>query len=126
MTHAAWLARRVPLAPEGLQLHLQRLLGDHPEWGALALPDAMVAASQLLLARVLAADSSSRQSATDLLAADACVTYAFEAAAEDPRSIAALAERAMQRIGALASAVQPVVDAARARGAGRRLPGARE
>lgn len=104
MTHAEWLAGRVPAAPERLQAHLQRLFGEHPEWNALAIPAAMAAASELLLARVLAAEvPSSRCVATDLLAADACVTYAFEAAADDPRSLAALAEGAMQRIAALAA-----------------------
>jgi hypothetical protein len=104
VTHAEWLAGRKPAAPTGLQAHLQRLFGEHPEWNALALPEAMVAASELLLARVLASDASARCVATDLLAADACVTFAFEAAADDPPSIAGLAERAMNRIAAAAGA----------------------
>lgn len=104
MTHAEWLAGREPVAPERLRAHLQRLFGEHPEWNALTIPVAMVAASELLLARVLAADASSRCVATDLLAADACVTYAFEAAADDPESIAALAARAMQRIASAEAA----------------------
>ena len=101
MRHALWLARREPSAPEGLQRHLQQLFAEHAEWSALSVPSAMVAASQLLLAQVLASRSSSREVATALLAADACVTYAFEAAAEEPQSIASLADRAMREIGVL-------------------------
>ena len=107
MRHAEWLAGRTPAAPARLQAHLQRLFGEHQEWNALTLPDALVAASELLLVRVLASDASSRGVATDLLAADACVTYAFEAAADDPASIAPLAERAMRRIAALAAVEAP-------------------
>lgn len=91
------------MAPDGLREPLQQLLGQHPGWDLLALSDAMANASALLLARVLASDASSRSVATDLLAADAFVTYAFEAAADDPQSIAPLADRAMQRIAVLAA-----------------------
>ena len=43
-----------------------------------------------------------RPSALDLLAVDALVTYAFEAAADEPSSLEARAGRALARIAALA------------------------
>ena len=44
-----------------------------------------------------------RANAPELLAADACVTYAFEAAADEPKTVAALAERATKGIAAIAA-----------------------
>ena len=44
-----------------------------------------------------------RASALDLLAADACVTYAFEAAADEPQSIGDRAAHAKRRIAAIAA-----------------------
>jgi hypothetical protein len=78
------------------------MVGAHPEWEAFAVPDALMAAGELLMQDVLAAPSQRRDSALDLLAADACVTYAFEAAADDPTRIAGWADDAMQRIARLA------------------------
>jgi hypothetical protein len=65
--------------------------------------DAFVDASEVLLRRVLVGGTVARASALDLLAADACVTWAFEAAADDPRQIAAWAERATSEISAIAA-----------------------
>ena len=98
MTHAEWLEGREPAAPAGLQAQLQQLFGDHPEWDALPRAEAFVKASEFLLERVLRAESSARCVAMDLLAADACVTYGFEAAAGEPGTIGGLAEGAMERI----------------------------
>jgi hypothetical protein len=50
------------------------------------------------LAEVLADGCTARDAALDLLTADALVTYAFEAAAESPREVDAIAAEAMQRI----------------------------
>ena len=52
------------------------------------------------LVRVLAAGAARREMARELLAADAFVTYAFEAAANDPSTISARADAAMRRISA--------------------------
>jgi hypothetical protein len=43
-----------------------------------------------------------RAQALELLAADALVTYAFEAASEEPEALAARADEAMRRIAELA------------------------
>jgi len=100
-SHGAWLATRVPPAPAELLARVRALLDAHPEWSELPRAEALIAASEALLARVLAGEDKSRATALDLLAADACVTYAFEAAADDPASIGALAERAMHRVARL-------------------------
>jgi hypothetical protein len=81
------------------------LVDAHPEWGSLALPEALLAAGEQLLQQVLSARANRRETAVDLLAADACVTYAFEAAADRPELLVALAEQSMKRIAQLAAQV---------------------
>lgn len=61
-----------------------------------------LAAGEALLAGVLRGDCASRDTALDLLAADALVTRAFERAADAPASLPALADAAMRRIALLA------------------------
>ncbi|HZH41160.1 MAG TPA: hypothetical protein VFD85_09125 [Gemmatimonadales bacterium] len=59
-----------------------------------APPAALAAVGARLLDRVAAATTQDRRQALDLLAADALVTYAFEAQAEaDVRGLTMLAER---------------------------------
>ena len=50
-----------------------------------------------IVARIVA-EPMSRAQALDLLAADALLTYAFEAAADEPQSLVARADDAMLRI----------------------------
>ena len=69
---------------------------------ALPVADALLKASETLLASVLAGQGEGREVALDLLAADACVTWAFEAAAGEPETLSALAEGAMQRVAEVA------------------------
>ena len=101
-TLQAWLDARQPAAPDALQRRIAELLREHPEWEALPRAHALLAAGERLMQDVLAAAPQDRRAALDLLAADACVTYAFEAAANAPEELAPLAERAMQRIAQLA------------------------
>jgi hypothetical protein len=54
---------------------------------------------------VLVTDTEARESALDLLAADACVTYAFEAAADEPAKLGARAEAAKVKIANVAMGV---------------------
>lgn len=89
----AWLALRRPVPPEALLAHLR----SAARGGAGPLPDLLAEIGGDLLERT-AVDPQSRVHALDLLAADACVTYAFEAQAElDPDGLGALAERVAQR-----------------------------
>jgi len=102
VAHAEWIAERSPAAPEALVRCMCDTFRQHPEWDALPRAEALVAAGEALLRQVLEGDASSRASALSLLAADACVTYAFEAAADEPQTIAARAQAAAMRIGNLA------------------------
>ena len=98
----AWIAERREDAPARLVAHVEAVLGHHPEWAGLARPEAFAAAGESLLGRALAAGpDDARSGALDLLAADACVTWAFEAAAEEPATLAPRAEAAMRQIGGL-------------------------
>jgi hypothetical protein len=101
--HAEWLAARAADAPAELTDCVRELLGRHGEWAALPRVDAFIAASEVLLRRVLEGGAVARASALDLLAADACVTWAFECAADDPGTIASHAERATRGIAAIAA-----------------------
>lgn len=93
MTRAAvleWLARRHPAPPDSLRAHLATAVTDR----AAALPDHLALEGAALLARVMGSPGSGRERALDLLAADAFVTYAFEAQAEaDVAGLTALAAR---------------------------------
>jgi len=86
----AWLAARRPLPPGALREHLVRRVHDLDA----PLPLHLATLGRELLAGVNAAPERGRALALDLLAADAFVTYAFEAQAEaDPTALDALAQR---------------------------------
>jgi hypothetical protein len=102
-THIEWLRSRTPAAPHALLECIEALFEFHPTWDSLPRADALVEASELLLRRVLAGDAAARTGALDLLAADACVTYAFEAAADEPDTITGRAAEAERRIAAVAA-----------------------
>jgi hypothetical protein len=93
----AWLAARQPAAPQRIAAHVAAaadLKGDLPEQLALA--------GVALLNHVVAHPDGGRELALDLLAADALVTYAFEAQAEaDVDGLIALADR-LERTGDIA------------------------
>lgn len=85
-----WLAARRPAAPPTLVEPMTRWLVDSPA----SLPDHLAQAGRALLNRVLVRPQGGRELALDLLAADALVTYAFEAQAEvDAGALVQLAER---------------------------------
>ena len=108
MTVGEWLAARVPVPPPALRDRVTSQLGDALSRDVREAPSHFLAAGERLAASLIASGSTSRESALDLLAADALVTYAFEAASEAPADIAERAAEAMVRIAALA-AVRPVV-----------------
>ena len=103
MSSAEWLVSREPAGPPALVNRVRELLASHPEWERLPRVDAFIQASEVLLRRVLEGGAVARANAFDLLAADACVTWAFEVAADDPATVAAHAERATQGIAAIAA-----------------------
>jgi hypothetical protein len=65
------------------------------------LPESYLRAAERLIEDLLQGECTSRDSALDLLAADALVTYAFEAAGEAPASLVPRATAAMRRIASL-------------------------
>ena len=91
-----WLANRLPARPDALVLKMMLSVNDCPT-GALDPAQTMAEAMGILgvaaLAAVTAEGSEGPDLALELLAADAFVTYAFEAAAEEDVSVAPLVER---------------------------------
>ena len=106
-----WLAARSDAAPASLRPRLRAAIDASREIGDGSIADRSCLAGESLLVRLLVEDCASRTAAPDLLAADALVTYAFEAAAEtdgettdsmDRRAAAAM--RRIARLGARESA----------------------
>jgi len=92
----AWLERREPPPPAALASRLARAVRETPEAWLAAHPgaaDALSAIGLALLAEVAARGPQAPDLALDLLAADAFVTYAIEAAAEDGLSAGRFAAR---------------------------------
>lgn len=101
-TPRSWLASRQPVPPEALIQRLTAVLGARADEEVADLPEAMLSAGEALLSKLLCEGRTDRQTALDLLAADAFVTYAFEAASDDPSRITERAQRAMAQISHLA------------------------
>ena len=101
-TVGQWLDARLPAPPSLLAERIRELLGDAARRDAGEAADACLSAGERLLAELLGTEPTSREQALNLLAADALVTYAFEAASAEPRSLDGRAAAAMQRISALA------------------------
>jgi hypothetical protein len=103
-TIADWLSEREPVPPPALVRRLRDSLGPDLDRDARDAVDACLDAGQRLVASVLSDEGASRDSALDLLAADALVTYAFEAASDRPNELSERAARAMSDIAALGMA----------------------
>ena len=90
----AWLAARRPVPPDALRASLEAVVTDAELSPLAPLPDQLALLGQRVLGRVVGRPAGGRELALDLLAADAFITYAFEAQAEvDAAGLAALAER---------------------------------
>ena len=86
----AWLDARRPVPPAALRACLAAPVTDSTE----PLPEHLAELGRRVLVRVVGRPGGGRELALDLLAADAFVTYAFEAQAEaDVAGLVALAER---------------------------------
>jgi hypothetical protein len=85
-----------------LSARIQETLGERGGTDASATPDVCIAAAEGLLRELLTRPTAGRESALDLLTVDALVTYAFEAASDDPPSLATVAAQAMTRLAATA------------------------
>lgn len=104
MTVGEWLAARTPCPPRALGARIGAVMGESLSLDLAHAQEAFLAAGERLTAELLRRGSTTRESALDLLTADALVTYAFEAAAERPADIVAKATDAMTRIAALGAA----------------------
>ena len=102
MTVREWVRARKPRPPAALLARLDAVVGDALNGPADAAADVLLAAGERLAAALLGGERTSRESALDLLTADALVTYAFEAAGANPDRIDGLAGHAMARIASLA------------------------
>jgi hypothetical protein len=69
--------------------------------------DALLDAAEMAMAEVLRDGCLTRECGLDLLVVDALVTYAFEAAADDPEQLDARTAAALSRIAALAEPYRP-------------------
>lgn len=84
-----WLDERRPAPPAALRARIERAVTD----AAAPLPAHLAELGRALLDGVASQPEGGRELALDLLAADAFVTYAFEAQAEaDVGAVARLAE----------------------------------
>ena len=106
VTPAAWLAGRAP-APDALSRRLREVLGARLSAPTHDLADVFLSAGEGLLSLLLLEGRTSRETALDLLCADALVTYAFEVASDDPARLQARGERAMARISELSVSSAP-------------------
>jgi hypothetical protein len=100
MTFPRWIESSG--APAALALRMRQAIVAVDQGSALSVEEGAVNAALTLMDTVLSDDSGSRAGAITLLAADALMTYAFEAGAASPGRIDALAADAMQRIAAAA------------------------
>jgi hypothetical protein len=101
VTVGEWLSARTPAPPSPLAERLRAVLGARLGDDAAHAYDAMLGTACSLLAELLALECAQRDRALDLLAVDALVTYAFEAAAELPHTLAERASNAMSEIARL-------------------------
>lgn len=105
-TVGEWMARIEPAPPAALHRRMGELLAADAERPVREVAEACLDAGERLLDALLASGSTSRATALDLLAVDALITYAFQAAADDPSQLEARAARAMARIAALPGAMR--------------------
>jgi len=85
----AWLATRRPPPPATLRAQIEQAVTD----AKLPLPAHLADVGRRLLSKVSSRPDGGRELALDLLAADAFITYAFEAQAEEAvGGVAQLAE----------------------------------
>jgi hypothetical protein len=104
VTVADWLREQEPAPPARLAARVEEAIGARSASAGAATNASAVCldACEALLADIAARPSPGRESALDLLAADALATYALEAAAESPAGLEARAHDAMKRLAAIA------------------------
>jgi hypothetical protein len=104
VTVAEWVATRRPAPPATLLARTQEVLGEAGARPASEAHDACLGAGERLLASLIEREATTRAAALDLLVADALVSWAFEAAADEPASLDARAGDALARLSRLGAA----------------------
>ncbi len=102
MTVGDWLREKEPAPPARLAARIESAIGPRLAEPAANAAEVCLEACERLLAEVAARTSPGRESALDLLAADALATYALEAAADNPAMLEARALDAMKRFTTIA------------------------
>jgi hypothetical protein len=100
-TVGGWLARRTPRPPELLRESITSALGAAAERDVSETEHACLDAAERVLARLLQKGRGERDDASDLLAADALLTYALEFASDGPERFEQNATNAIERFGRL-------------------------
>ena len=106
MTVRDWIDTRTPAPPPALTARITEALGERRLSESASPYDACLDAAVQLLGDLLVSEALGRESARDLLAADALVTYAFEAAADDIDRVEDRSSTAMLQLAALAQSVE--------------------
>ncbi len=102
VTVADWLSQHDPMQPTALRERLQELLAADAGRPAAQVPEVFIAVGKRLLEQIVSAhEPGDRSNAADLLAVDALVTYAFQAAAELPAELDEKAGNAMTLLAGL-------------------------
>src|SRR2546427_11218001 len=90
----AWLEARRPVPPDAVRVCLEAAVTDGELSPRVPLPDQLALLGWRVLGRVTGRPDGGREVALELLAADALITYAFEAQAGlDAAGLAALGQR---------------------------------
>ena len=104
MSLADWMSTREPAPPDRLLARLTELM--HPDGANQDVrAEAMVKAAGEVLRRLLREGQTARNSALELLAADALATYAFEAQSDEPEAMDARCTWAMSYLAKIADSV---------------------
>ena len=104
MTVRQWIARQAP-PPDALRARVIELIGHGGDDPVDATPRVCLAAASAHLASIIRERRYERESALDLLAVDALVTYAFEHASSTPGiDLERLTGDAITELGALTPA----------------------
>lgn len=105
-----WLAAHERGVPPALARHMRDSVvsgsgTSSGTTGTSGTVDDLLSGGESMLRSAIAAIPMTRAQALDVLGADALVTYAFEAAADEPRRLVERADAAMSRIAVLAEEV---------------------
>jgi hypothetical protein len=107
VTISDWLDAREPQPPDALAARIRAALGAAAASGKESLAPRFIELAEAIARSVVDHGGSDRSAASDLLLADALVTYAFEYAAESRLDGVELVELAARTMEGLSSIVEP-------------------